>query len=109
MIRVRLNDVLGQRQLSQRELARRTKTHPDVISRFARQATSGVSYDLLSRICSDLGCAPGELLEFVRDPPVQMPLFDEPTNARAVDQELMKAGKNRGARRKVDRSPRGRT
>lgn len=64
MIRVTLTDILDRRQLSLRELARRTGTHPDVLSRFARQATSGVSYDLLDRICMALGCTVGDLLRY---------------------------------------------
>src|SRR5205823_2004977 len=77
MIRVHLNDLLHHVRLSQRELARRTDTHPDVISRFAREATTAVSYDLLDRICRALDCVPGDLLEFVADGE-QMPLFEEP-------------------------------
>ena len=104
MIRVRLNDYLRQRGLSQRELARRTETHPDVISRFARQATSAVSYELLSRICSELDCAPGDLLEFAPDPSVQIPMFEEPKGVDGVDRELMNATEHRETGRRADRS-----
>lgn len=55
--------------MSQRELARRTNSHPDVISRFAREATSGVSYDLLDRICGVLDCSPADLLKFEPEQP----------------------------------------
>jgi putative transcriptional regulator len=72
MIRVTLNELLEQRRMSQRELARRTDTHPDVISRFAREATSGVSYDLLNRICAVMSCSPGDLLQYEND---QMTMF----------------------------------
>jgi putative transcriptional regulator len=74
LIRVKLMGLLEKQQLSQRELARRTGTHPDVISRFARGATTGVSYDLLDRICIALRCQPGDLLEFTLE---QFTLFDE--------------------------------
>jgi len=106
VIRVRLNDFLRQRGLSQRELARRTETHPDVISRFARQATSAVSYELLSRICSELDCAPGDLLEFAPDPSVQIPIFEEPKSVDVVDRKLMNASEHRGTARKAHRPPR---
>lgn len=75
MIRVGLNNLLEQRGMSQRELARRTNTHPDVISRFARGATSAVSYELLDRICATLNCRPGDLLRFE---PEQIHLFQSP-------------------------------
>lgn len=74
MIRVTLEHVLAERGISQRELARRTATHPDVISRFARQATGGVSYELLGRICGALNCQPGDLLRY-RDE--QFTLFNQ--------------------------------
>ncbi len=64
MIRVLLRSYLEERGISLRELARRTDTHPDVLSRFAREATSGVSYELLDRVCAALGCQPGDLLRY---------------------------------------------
>jgi DNA-binding Xre family transcriptional regulator len=75
MIRVRLAELLLVRGLSLRELARRTDTHPDVLSRFGRQATHGVTYHLLHRICAELECSVADLLEYV---PVekQTELFD---------------------------------
>jgi putative transcriptional regulator len=77
MIRVVLREYLDTRDISLRELARRANTHPEVISRFSRQATSGVSYDLLDRICLALRCQPSDLLVYS---PVaeQISLFDGP-------------------------------
>jgi len=63
--------------MSQRELARRIRRHHDVVSRFARQDTSGVSYELLAEICGVLECQPGDLMRFDPDPEVQIPLFRE--------------------------------
>ena len=67
VITVGLSRLLKERGLSLRELARRTSTHPDVLSRFARGATSGVSYDLLERVCRELPCQPGDLLHYEPD------------------------------------------
>ena len=93
MIYVRLNELLRSRGLSQRELARRTGTHPDVISKFARQATGGVTYELLDRICSELGCAPGQLLVHEPDSPdqVTMPIW---AASGAPDRESVKPSQN---------------
>jgi len=65
MIRVRLKELLQDRHLSLRELARRSDTHPDVLSRFGRNTTGGISYDLLNRLCRALACQPGDLLEYL--------------------------------------------
>src|SRR5690606_32475259 len=76
MIRVALAEALHDRRMSQRELARRIGRHPDVVNKFAREATSGVSYELLGCICNVLGCEPGEILRF-EPASNQMSLFDE--------------------------------
>lgn len=75
LIRIRLKELLQERQLSLRELARRTGTHPEVLSRFSRHATSGVSYELLDRICRELRCQPGDILQHAEDD--QINLFPE--------------------------------
>jgi len=76
VLRVRLNELLRERGISQRELARRVDKHPDVISRFARQATGAVSYELLSCICGALECDVGDLLEHIPQSRQQIPLFE---------------------------------
>jgi DNA-binding Xre family transcriptional regulator len=85
--------------MSQRELARRTDKHPDVISRFAREATEMVSYDLLDCICHALDCGVADLLEHVSDPDEQIGLFESATEAGAQtvysrQQALLKAAEN---------------
>ena len=62
--------------MSQRELARRADRHHDVVSRFAREETGGVSYDLLAAVCAVLECQPGDLLHYTPDPEEQIPLFE---------------------------------
>lgn len=102
MLRVRLNDVLQRRGMSQRELARRTDKHPDVISRFAREATEMVSYDLLDCICGALSCGVADLLEYVPDPGEQIGLFEAEDDADGNQtyprtRIVMKAAENRPA------------
>lgn len=77
MILVRLKELLDDRGMSQRELARRTGRHHDVISRFARQDTGAVSYDLLADICDVLNCEPGDLFALVPETE-QIQLFQSP-------------------------------
>jgi hypothetical protein len=59
--------------------------HHDVVSRFARQETSWVSYDLLAEICAVLECRPGDLLAYDPDPQEQIPLFERPAEAGILD------------------------
>jgi putative transcriptional regulator len=100
MLRVRLNDLLQERGMSQRELARRTAKHPDVISRFARQATGMVSYELLDCICEALDCNVADVLEYVPDEEEQISLFDSDdrsvtTKTYMRARSAMKAAENR--------------
>lgn len=84
MIQIRLGKLLNRHRLSQRALARRTDTHPSVISRLARGDTSRVDLSVLNRICTALECQPGDLLEFV---PEQPELFeDQNGNGSTPDQ-----------------------
>jgi putative transcriptional regulator len=75
MIRVNLVELLRQRGISQRELARRIGTHPNVVSRIAREQTGGISYELLNGLCRELRCRPGDLLAYEDDS--QLALFQE--------------------------------
>src|SRR5207253_1281132 len=59
-----------------------------------------------SRVCSELDCAPGDLLEFAPDASVQIPIFEEPKIADVVDRELINASEHRGTARKAHRPPR---
>lgn len=69
--------------MSQRELARRLGRHHDVISRFARQETNGVSYDLLEEICETLQCQPGDLIRVV-PPDEQIQIWESEGAMRSI-------------------------
>jgi putative transcriptional regulator len=75
MIRVALAEFLKKRDLSQRELARRIGTHPNVVSRVVREQTGGISYELLNALCRELRCETGDLLVYEDD--CQLALFQE--------------------------------
>lgn len=86
--------------MSQRELARRTDKHPEVISKFAREATGMVSYDLLDCICGALNCGVADVLEHVPDEAEQISLFDsedhsETTTTYTHTRSVVKAAENR--------------
>ena len=98
--------------MSQRELARRTAKHPDVISRFAREATGMVSYELLDCICGALGCDVADLLEYVPDEGEQIGLFDPQNGSQGTTtyprtRIVMKAAENRPTYREASRASGG--
>lgn len=61
--RFRLLDVLEERQLSQRELARRSGVSPTTINRMCANLTAQVSLATLDALAKVLDVEPGELLE----------------------------------------------
>lgn len=65
MIRVHLSRLLGDRKLSQADLARLTGIRPNTINELYHETVDRVSLDALDRICEVLGCALPELLERV--------------------------------------------
>ena len=62
-IAVQLGLLRTVRQLSQRELARRTNLRPDTISALERGQTTGIDFATLAKLCDALHCTPNDLLE----------------------------------------------
>lgn len=66
MIRIRLSTLLGERRLTQADLARKTHIRPNTINDLYHELTDRVNIDQLDTICEVLGCELSELL--VREP-----------------------------------------
>lgn len=58
---VRLRE-LREPKMSLRELARRVGVRPNTISDMETGKTNGIDFDILDRICRELGCEPGDIL-----------------------------------------------
>ena len=67
MIRVHLSRLLGDRKLTQAELARRTGLSETNIRQIYHETRNGIQFATLEKICLALGCSVGELLEVVPD------------------------------------------
>lgn len=65
MIKIHLSRLLGDRKLTQADLARITGIRPNTINDMYHDVTDRVSLDALDRICEALGCELMELLERV--------------------------------------------
>lgn len=64
MIHIRLSRLLGERKMTQKQLAELTKTQPNTISVMYREKIDRVDLIVLDRICTALNCRPGDLLEW---------------------------------------------
>lgn len=67
MIVLRLDRVLADRKMRSKELAERIGLTEVNLSRIKCGKISAVRFSTLDAICRELGCQPGDLLEYVPD------------------------------------------
>lgn len=67
MIKVRLSVLLGEKRISQAELARRAGIRPNTINELYHDFAKRVSLEELNSICNVLGCELIDLLEYTPD------------------------------------------
>jgi putative transcriptional regulator len=62
-VKVKLNQILKERGISQRELARMTGLRPNTISHLCSNSANSIYFETLEVICKTLGVEIQELLE----------------------------------------------
>ena len=67
MIVTRLDRVLADRKMSSRDLALAMGLSEVNLSRIKTGKVSAIRFSTLEALCRDLGCQPGDLLEYVPD------------------------------------------
>ena len=67
MIVLRLDRVLANRKMRSKELAERIGLTEVNLSRIKTGKISAVRFSTLDAICRELGCQPGDILEYVPD------------------------------------------
>ena len=66
-IRIRLKEILSERNMSQRELARLMKVRPNTINRLCQENVTTAFFDTLEHICKTLNIDLHELLVMEED------------------------------------------
>ena len=69
MIVLRLDRVLADRKMRSKDLAERIGLTEVNLSRIKTGKISAVRFSTLDALCRELGCQPGDLLEYVSDEP----------------------------------------
>lgn len=69
MIALRLDRVLADRKIRSKELAERIGLTEVNLSRIKTGKISAVRFSTLDALCRELGCQPGDILEYVPDEP----------------------------------------
>jgi len=67
MIKIHLSRLLGEKRMTQSELARKTNIRPATINEMYHELIERVNLDYLSRICEVLGCKIEDILEYMPD------------------------------------------
>lgn len=62
VVRVHLDRLLFERDMSVKELAERIGIHPNNVSKIKNGKVEGMRFETLIRICAVLDCQPGDLL-----------------------------------------------
>lgn len=65
MIKIHLSRILGEKRMSQAELARRTGIRPSTISDIYNEMTERLNIEYLDRICEYLDCSIMDLIEYI--------------------------------------------
>lgn len=75
VIRFKLTEIMG--AMSNRGLARTAKVDYKTVDWLKSGRQTGISFDVLDRLCKALNCDPGALFEQVDESPVTSPPSDE--------------------------------
>ena len=67
MIKIHLSKLLGERRMTQAELANKTNIRPATINEMYHELVERVNLDYLSRICQVLNIKIEDLLEYIPD------------------------------------------
>lgn len=65
MIKIHLSRILGEKRMSQAELARQTGIRPSTISDIYNKMTERLNIEYLDRICEYLDCSITDLIEYI--------------------------------------------
>ncbi|AZU39609.1 helix-turn-helix domain-containing protein [Lactiplantibacillus plantarum] len=67
MIRITLNVVMAQRNMTTSELAKRVGITPTNISILKTGKAKAIRFSTLEKICAALDCQPGDIISYVAD------------------------------------------
>ena len=67
MIKIYLSRILGEKRITQAELARQTGIRPSTISDIYNEMTERLNVNHLDRICEYLNCDITDLIEYIPD------------------------------------------
>ncbi len=67
MIKIHLSKILGEKRITQSQLARKTGIRPNTISEYFHEFAESIKFEHINRICNALDCSVSDLLEYISD------------------------------------------
>lgn len=65
MIRIYLSRLLGERRMTQSELAKRTGIRPTTVGEYYHELIERINVDHLDKMCEVLGCKLSDLIDYI--------------------------------------------
>lgn len=66
-IKFHLKKLLAINEMTQKELSKRTGIRPPTISAICNNTVKHIPVDVLEKICTELNCQPGDIIEHISD------------------------------------------
>ena len=67
MIKFKVKVMLAMREMTQKELAKKTGIRPPTVSAICTGTVKHLPVDALDKICAVLNCQPSDLMEYIED------------------------------------------
>ncbi|MED4377602.1 helix-turn-helix transcriptional regulator [Schinkia azotoformans] len=65
MIKIHLSKIMGEKRITQAELARRTNIRPNTINEIYHELIERINLEHLDKICEVLECEVSDILEYI--------------------------------------------
>jgi len=73
MIRIHLSRLLGERKIKRSELSKVTGISENALLALYHEKVDQIRFVTLNKICAALNCGINDLLEYIPDPPQELP------------------------------------
>ncbi len=65
MVKIHLSRLMGEKRITQSDLARKTGIRPNTINEIYHEINSSIKIEHIDKICKSLDCSVSELMEYI--------------------------------------------
>ncbi len=67
MVKIHLSKVMGEKRVSQAQLARKTGIRPNTVCEYYHEIAESIKFEHINSICKALDCKAYDLIEYIPD------------------------------------------